>query len=131
MSDAIHPTAQIDPRARLGARVSVGAFTIVGPDVRVADDVELGHHVVLEGRVELAERVRVGQQQKWTERFLRHGDASAPAGIDPHRSPGRLERQQAAARIVPEEQGIVVERERKRGQFSVPSRRWSSRRAGV
>jgi UDP-N-acetylglucosamine acyltransferase len=60
MSDAIHPTAQVDPSARLGAGVRIGAYTVVGPGAILGDGVELGHHVVLEGRVELAEGVRIG-----------------------------------------------------------------------
>src|SRR5439155_18552720 len=123
------------PRAAAGDALAVVARAErLGPGRTVGDPAV--HAIAVERRelhvaLEASEERPVGEQEKRTEGFLGDGHAAVPPRIDPHGVVGRLERQESAARVVAEEQRVVVEGQGERRQLSMPSRRWSSRRAGV
>ncbi len=91
-----------------------------------AGPVERRHlHVALE----LLEEIGIGQEQERPERVVDGGHRALAPRVDRDVALAGAEGEQAAGGVVPEEEGIVVERQRDRGQLSRPRSRCSSLRA--
>src|SRR5262249_19546497 len=78
--------------------------------------------------LEALEQVGGGKEEERAQGLLGDGQAVAGARIDAHGPAGGLEGDEAPGAGVTEQQRVVVEGQRERGQFSMPRRRWSSRR---
>ena len=59
MSNAIHPTAEIDRSVEIGDGVKIGAFAVIGPDVIIGDDTYVGAAAHIEGPTRLGRGNRV------------------------------------------------------------------------
>ena len=79
--------------------------------------------------LELLEEIGIGQEQERPERLVGGGHRALAPRVDRDVALRGAEGEQAAGRVVPEEEGIVVERQRDRGQLSRPRSRCSSLRA--
>ena len=88
--------------------------------------VERGH---LDVALETLEEIGVGQEQERPEGLVGRRHEPLAAGVDRDLALGGAEGEQAPGRVVAEEQGIVVEGQRDRGQLSRPRSRCSSFRA--
>ena len=114
-AQAVVPRAQgLRPGGELG-EPAVGAVPV-----------ERGH---LELALPALEEIGIGQEQEGPEGLLGDDHPIRAAGVDRDVALRRAEREQPPGAGVPEEQGIVVERERDRGQLRRPRSRCSSRRA--
>jgi hypothetical protein len=114
-AQAVVPRAQgLRPGGELG-EPAVGAVPV-----------ERGH---LELALQALEEIGIGQEQEGPEGLLGDDHPIRAAGVDRDVALRRAEREQPPGAGVSEEQGIVVERERDRGQLRRPRSRCSSRRA--
>jgi len=73
-------------------------------------------HVTLEA----GQEVRVVEEKEWAEGLLRGHHLALAPGIRPHRALAGDEGEEAGRLVPAEEQGIAVEGEGDRGQFSMP-----------
>ncbi len=125
-------------RLRRARALTGGAQAVIAGPQGLRPRGELGHPpvgavAVERGHLQLAleplEQVGIGQEQERPEGLLGDGRTVRAARVDRDVGFRRTEREKTGSGIVPEEEGIGVERERDRGQLSRPRRRCSSRRA--